>query len=82
VDGVLLHQWEALRALGVSGQRPDLALATSDPPDYVRALSEAGEAGELTDPAGLGGFRWVVSTAGNVPAVSDLLGEVAPPTTN
>lgn len=68
VDGRLLTQQEALRALGVSGKRPDLALATSRPQDYVRELSRAGEAAELTDPAGLGGFSWIVTTVGDVPA--------------
>ena len=73
VDGTVLRQRDALRALGVSGARPDLGLATTDPQGYVRALSEAGEAGELTDAAGLGGFFWVVSTAGSVPGVGDLV---------
>jgi hypothetical protein len=48
----------------VAGDRPDLALATSDPSGYVAALSQAGEAGELTAPRGLGGFWWVVSATG------------------
>ncbi|MFB7665752.1 SAM-dependent methyltransferase [Kitasatospora sp. NPDC056138] len=52
-------QRDALRALGVSGTRPPLALAASDPTEYLRALSGAGEAAELTDPAGLGGFGWL-----------------------
>ncbi|MFC8453624.1 SAM-dependent methyltransferase [Kitasatospora sp. NPDC057223] len=52
-------QREALRALGVSGGRPPLALASSDPAAYLRALSGAGEAAELTDPAGLGRFGWL-----------------------
>ncbi|MFB7904901.1 SAM-dependent methyltransferase [Kitasatospora sp. NPDC059146] len=53
-------QREALRALGVSGGRPPLALASTDPAGYLRALSGAGEGAELTDPAGLGGFGWVL----------------------
>lgn len=63
---VLLRQREALRALGVSGARPPLALASTDPAAYLRALGAAGEAAELTDPAGLGGHFWLlhpVSTA-------------------
>ncbi|MFG2194802.1 SAM-dependent methyltransferase [Streptomyces sp. NPDC048639] len=56
----LLPQRDALRALGITGGRPPLALASSDPAAYVRALSAAGEAAELTDPAGLGGFDWLV----------------------
>ncbi|MFI9360577.1 SAM-dependent methyltransferase [Kitasatospora sp. NPDC053057] len=53
-------QREALRALGVSGGRPPLTLASTDPAAYLRALSGAGEGAELTDPAGLGGFGWVL----------------------
>ncbi|MEU6079941.1 SAM-dependent methyltransferase [Streptomyces sp. NPDC047108] len=59
-DPFLLSQRDALRALGIAGRRPPLALATTDPAAYVRALSAAGEAAELTDPAGLGGFTWLV----------------------
>ncbi|WP_240134511.1 SAM-dependent methyltransferase [Streptomyces sp. MUM 178J] len=55
----LITQREALRRLGVSGERPPLALASSDPAAYVRALSGAGEAAELTAPGGLGGFLWL-----------------------
>ncbi|MFH8381089.1 SAM-dependent methyltransferase [Kitasatospora sp. NPDC018058] len=53
-------QREALRALGVSGARPSLALASTDPAAYLRALSGAGEGAELTDPSGLGAFGWLV----------------------
>jgi SAM-dependent MidA family methyltransferase len=73
VGGVVLPQRDALRALGVSGARPELALATRDPQGYVRALSLAGEAAELTDEAGLGGFSWVVTRRGDVPANDELL---------
>ncbi|MEU9076686.1 SAM-dependent methyltransferase [Kitasatospora sp. NPDC048538] len=55
-------QRDALRALGVSGARPALALASSDPVGYLRALSGAGEGAELTDPAGLGAFGWLAQT--------------------
>jgi SAM-dependent MidA family methyltransferase len=64
VGGSLHRQRDALHRLGVAGDRPDLALATSDPAGYVGALSQAGEAAELTAPRGLGGFWWVVSAAG------------------
>lgn len=60
----LLSQREALRALGVTGRRPPLALASADPAGYVRALSAAGEAAELTDPSGLGAFGWLLQPVG------------------
>ncbi|MEU5775362.1 SAM-dependent methyltransferase [Streptomyces venezuelae] len=60
-DGaVLLTQRAVLGALGVSGGRPPLALASSDPAAYVRALTRAGEAAELTAPGGLGDFGWLL----------------------
>ncbi|AUY51163.1 SAM-dependent methyltransferase [Streptomyces sp. CB01881] len=52
-------QRDALRALGVSGARPSLALASTDPVAYLRALGGAGEGAELTDRAGLGAFGWL-----------------------
>ncbi|MGW6706754.1 SAM-dependent methyltransferase [Streptomyces sp. NPDC054956] len=63
----LLTQREALAALGVSGARPPLALASSDPVAYVRALSCAGEAAELTARGGLGDFGWLVQPVGVAP---------------
>ncbi|MEE1763466.1 SAM-dependent methyltransferase [Streptomyces sp. SP18BB07] len=60
----LLTQREALRALGVTGGRPPLSLATSDPAAYVRALAGAGEAAELTAPGGLGNFGWLLQPVG------------------
>ncbi len=62
--GFLLSQREALHRLGVSGVRPPLAQASSDPPGYLRALSNAGAASELTDPAGLGGHWWLLRPVG------------------
>jgi SAM-dependent MidA family methyltransferase len=64
VDGRLLRQGDALGSLGISGARPDLELARTDPAGYVRALSQAGAAAELTAPAGLGDFGWVVTAIG------------------
>ncbi len=61
---LLLTQRAALRALGVDGSRPPLALATTDPAAYLRALNGAGEAAELTDPGGLGAFHWLVQPVG------------------
>lgn len=60
----LLTQRDALRALGVTGGRPPLSLATTDPTAYVRALAGAGEAAELTAPGGLGDFGWLIQPVG------------------
>ncbi|OIK27053.1 SAM-dependent methyltransferase [Streptomyces malaysiense] len=56
----LLTQRAALNALGITGARPPLALASTDPAAYVRALASAGEAAELTARGGLGDFGWLV----------------------
>ncbi|MGW7272119.1 SAM-dependent methyltransferase [Streptomyces sp. NPDC054864] len=60
----LLTQRAALHALGVSGGRPPLSLASSDPAAYLRALTRAGEAAELTADGGLGDFGWLVQPVG------------------
>ncbi|WP_019075447.1 SAM-dependent methyltransferase [Streptomyces hokutonensis] len=60
----LLTQRAALRTLGVTGARPPLTLASTDPAGYVRALAGAGEAAELTAPGGLGDFGWLVQSVG------------------
>ncbi|MDL2075301.1 SAM-dependent methyltransferase [Streptomyces sp. GXMU-J15] len=60
----VLAQRDALRALGVAGARPPLALATTQPTAYVRALASAGEAAELTAPGGLGDFGWLLQRVG------------------
>ncbi|MFJ3584856.1 SAM-dependent methyltransferase [Streptomyces sp. NPDC090127] len=57
--GEVVTQREALRGLGVRGERPALSLATSDPGGYVRALGAAGAAAELTARGGLGDFLWL-----------------------
>ncbi|WP_174248565.1 SAM-dependent methyltransferase [Streptomyces hundungensis] len=59
----LVSQREALGRLGVSGGRPPLSLASSDPAAYVRALARAGEAAELTSRSGLGTFTWLLQPA-------------------
>ncbi|MFI0937726.1 SAM-dependent methyltransferase [Streptomyces sp. NPDC021020] len=51
----------ALAALGVSGARPPLSLASTDPAAYVRALAAAGEAAALGSAEGLGAFTWSVT---------------------
>jgi SAM-dependent MidA family methyltransferase len=57
---VLSTQRAVVHRLGITGGRPDLGLASSDPRGYLRALSQASAAAELTDPDGLGGFGWLV----------------------
>ncbi|MGW0967921.1 SAM-dependent methyltransferase [Streptomyces sp. NPDC002516] len=73
--GRVVTQRAALRALGVSGARPPLALASTDPAAYVRALAGAGQAAELTAPGGLGDFGWLLQPVG-LPAREDLLVDV------
>ncbi|MEV6053387.1 SAM-dependent methyltransferase [Streptomyces sp. NPDC052107] len=60
----LVTQRAALHSLDITGARPPLALASTDPTAYVRALASAGEAAELTAPGGLGDFGWLVQPVG------------------
>ncbi|MGW3206254.1 SAM-dependent methyltransferase [Streptomyces sp. NPDC001135] len=60
----LLTQRAALHTLDITGARPPLALASTDPTAYLRALASAGEAAELTAPGGLGDFGWLVQPVG------------------
>ncbi|MEU3145996.1 MULTISPECIES: SAM-dependent methyltransferase [unclassified Streptomyces] len=60
----LLPQRAALRALGLTGSRPPLTLASTDPAGYVRALAAASEAAELVAPGGLGDFGWLLQPVG------------------
>ncbi|MFI9171098.1 SAM-dependent methyltransferase [Streptomyces lincolnensis] len=62
--GRVLTQRDALRSLGITGARPPLALASTQPAAYVRALASAGEAAELTAPGGLGDFGWLLQPVG------------------
>jgi SAM-dependent MidA family methyltransferase len=55
----LVRQSVALRALGVTGARPPLDLASAEPTAYLRALAAASTAAELTDHAGLGDHFWL-----------------------
>ncbi|WP_345208462.1 SAM-dependent methyltransferase [Fodinibacter luteus] len=57
---VLATQRESLRDLGVDPGIPPAAHARTDPAAYLAALATASAAAALTDPAGLGGFRWVL----------------------
>ena len=57
----LTTQRVALALLGISAARPDLATAGTDPRGYLAELSRAGEAAELLDQDGLGGFGWLTA---------------------
>jgi SAM-dependent MidA family methyltransferase len=63
-ETTLTTQRSALHAVGISGTRPPLSLATSDPAAYVRALAGGGEAAELTSSSGLGAFGWLMQSVG------------------
>lgn len=65
---VLTRQRDVLRGLGVTAERPDPSSAGDDAADYLARLELAGEAAELLDPAGLGGFGWLVQSRGPWPA--------------
>jgi SAM-dependent MidA family methyltransferase len=57
-------QRAVFHSLGITGARPDLALASTDPRGYLRALSQASHAAELVAADGLGGFGWLVQGVG------------------
>ena len=61
VETRLMSQRDALRALGMRAPRPAY---DGDPRGYLAALQSAGEAAELLDPHGLGGFAWLVQARG------------------
>jgi hypothetical protein len=57
---VVTTQREALRGLGLHAAPPPQSLARADPPAYLAALARRTALAALTDPRGLGGFRWVL----------------------
>jgi len=57
----LLSQREALQVLGLRAQRPAYA---GDVKSYLDALQQTGEAAELLDRDGLGGFSWLLQAKG------------------
>jgi SAM-dependent MidA family methyltransferase len=65
---VLTRQDDVLRRLGVTAQWPDPSSARVDAAGYLARLALAGEATELLDPAGLGGFGWLLQSRGPWPA--------------
>ena len=62
----VLSQRDALRALGVSAALPSWS---GDPQAYAAPLQQASDAAELLDPAGLGGFAWLVQEVGLGPVL-------------
>lgn len=62
----VLSQRDALRALEVSAALPSWS---GDPQAYAAALQQASDAAELLDPAGLGGFAWLVQEVGLGPVL-------------
>jgi hypothetical protein len=58
---VVTTQGDALRELGLTAARPTYR---GDPTVYLSALSAAGEAAELINPSGLGGFTWLIHPVG------------------
>ncbi|MCH7229290.1 SAM-dependent methyltransferase [Glycomyces sp. L485] len=54
------RQREALKALGLPIERPQLAQAYRDPTGYAMDLARASAAGRLTDPTGLGAHWWML----------------------
>ncbi|MFI8857247.1 SAM-dependent methyltransferase [Streptomyces prasinus] len=67
----LLRQRAALRALGLTGSRPPLTLASTDPAGYVRALAAASQAAELVAPGGFGDFGWLLQPVGIPDVLAD-----------
>ncbi|MFJ2032879.1 SAM-dependent methyltransferase [Streptosporangium sp. NPDC087985] len=59
VTTALTTQRQALRALGVTGSRPPVDRARSDPRGYLHALARSSEEAELIAPEGLGAFGWL-----------------------
>lgn len=64
VGATVGRQRDLLRDFGLTANRPDLSLATSDPAAYVHALSASSEAGELLASPGLGDLHWVLGRHG------------------
>jgi hypothetical protein len=66
----LLRQRVVLAALGVDATPRGYA---GDSAAHLTALAQAGEAAELTDPSGLGGFSWLLHPAGPRSAIMTLV---------
>jgi SAM-dependent MidA family methyltransferase len=60
----LTSQAVCLEALGVTSALPPVTCAASDPTAYARDLATAAQARSLLDPAGPGGFGWLLHGRG------------------
>ena len=70
---VLTTQRRALLGLGVDPRRPPVEAAGRDPRGYLAALQRAGQAAELVDAGGLGGFGWLLQSTGpDLPDLADV----------
>ena len=70
----LLRQREVLTELGVSAGLPGW---TGDAPAYAAALQHASQARTLLDPAGLGGFGWLVQPVGCADPLAGVSGRLS-----
>lgn len=59
--GELVCQRTLFDRLGLRPEAPDIALASEDPPAYLRALADRGSYAQLTAPGGLGDFWWAIT---------------------
>lgn len=61
---LLTRQAQTLSGLAVRPHNPPHELSRTEPLMYLRELDRAGRCRELLDPAGLGGFGWLLSARG------------------
>ena len=55
-------QRDVLRELGVTGTRPPIAMASTDPAAFMVALNACSADAELISPGGLGALLWLIQT--------------------
>lgn len=58
----LVRQRELFARLALRPTAPEIALASADPPAYLRRLADRGSYAQLTAPGGLGDFWWAITT--------------------
>lgn len=64
----LVRQRELFAQLALRPTAPEIALASADPPAYLRRLADRGSYAQLTAPGGLGDFWWAITTVPPVTA--------------